>query len=565
MLNLLSVYRHILKFLLSVRNRWLFSLLNFRGIDNYSLPLWNGSKMELEKILKKSLMSVIEFERSGRNRLLFYWYKSIHSSKVERIELFTRSFIGCGYFLTYSEDKSSVEYKLIASYFRRQLLEGCSRDSQKYFGYHTHLHIENTSLIIGLLQTKEVIWLTYNDSEKASILSYFEQYVGTNPYQNNWILFRIFLLSFISSETGEDYFQELHECFEIIKNMHYGSGWFKDGIDGDANIDYYNFWGFHYYLRIYRIYFSELYSVEHLIDLSVDFTNDYVHFFTDKGSHPIFGRSQIYRFATLAPLAYFVNDGCYGEEDLPGLRAKAIGEVNSFLRHCLNRYGLWNMGLFRLNMDYIEPYSGGASVYWFMKAFSLLAIDGSSEFWNDDLKGIRQISGTNVVAHNSFIIHKLINHRIVLFNLFNKSGKYPTKYNHIVYRNVTLLDTEYVSSLEGSIVLFKAGVLYEDWRIQNWILENKKLSVVIDFPRCNSGSIRLNYILNEESIELQVFIESFGLKSKVRIFGFRNSSCPGSLEYRGDSKEEIRYRCINDIPLLEIMANSPISFNTRLI
>jgi hypothetical protein len=101
------------------------------------------------------------------------------------------------------------------------------------------------------------------------------------------------------------------------------------------------------------------------------------------GATPCFGRSEIYRFAFIAPVALLALAGGENSERLFGtLRTVADLGLKWFLtKPVVSADGHLSLGYVGACSDMLEHYSCGGSPYWGAKAFNLLALPAGHPFW----------------------------------------------------------------------------------------------------------------------------------------------------------------------------------------
>jgi len=109
------------------------------------------------------------------------------------------------------------------------------------------------------------------------------------------------------------------------------------------------------------------------------------YFFAANGSHPLMGRSLIYRWAVLSPLALGYRQGLWPHS--PGLLRRIVRKQLEY--H-------WNLGCFDASRGKLretfssdetpatrEPYVDNGHPYWTMLGFSFLSIPKNDPFWTD--------------------------------------------------------------------------------------------------------------------------------------------------------------------------------------
>jgi hypothetical protein len=181
---------------------------------------------------------------------------------------------------------------------------------------------------------------------------------------------------------GMPYSQEqIDTNFQACDNMYVGDGWYRDGKLN--RIDYYNAWGFLYYYLMWVILDGD--SKPELAETHKErarlFARDFRYFFSGDGSTPCFGRSMIYRFGSLSPLALGQHLGCL---DISAGEVKTMsnGLMKFYFEHeILTDQNHLSMGFLRPCAEMLEHYSCGGSPYWAAKAFNFLMIPASDPFW----------------------------------------------------------------------------------------------------------------------------------------------------------------------------------------
>jgi len=360
---------------------------------------------------------------------------------MDGIELFCRSFIGASYLISAEtmRGRFSKDIEHIIEYYSKGILEGTSLASKEFWGDSSHLLIENTSIIIGLFETEKYIWDQYKKEEQKCIIDYIRTFLGKSYYQNNWLWFMIFHFLFLERFGNEDYYAEIIELLKKIEQWHLGNGWYSDGNHSDSiNIDYYAAWAMQYYANAFIRHASGKYSKQKkkLIEHSSEFIKTYQYFFAPKTINVPYGRSQLYRFATVGPIGLILSNQNSSKLDFGRLKTGVFDNIKVFFQKgVLDSDGFLTMGFLRACPYILEHYSGSGSPYWAMKFFSLLCIPDNSPFW------------TTLPKKESFehqitikpIKQVIVNNRsseIKLFNCGSINNNYPSKYNKFVYSNL---------------------------------------------------------------------------------------------------------------------------------
>ncbi len=161
-------------------------------------------------------------------------------------------------------------------------------------------------------------------------------------------------------------------------------GWYSDSPTLSV-YDYYNFWTFAshflYWNRIIGKSYPE-WSAKFSRRLK-PFLEKTPYFFAANGSHVLFGRSLIYRWAVLMPLV---------EAYAQGMWPHSPGMLRAIVRRNIQFH--WDIGAFdKINGKLLEtftekgstairePYIDNGHPYWCMQAFSLYSIPPKDAFW----------------------------------------------------------------------------------------------------------------------------------------------------------------------------------------
>lgn len=163
-----------------------------------------------------------------------------------------------------------------------------------------------------------------------------------------------------------------------------GGGWYND-YPGYQVFDYYNFWAFASHFLLWNHVVGDGYrdiAAGYLSRLK-EFLLVTPNFFGENGSHVMFGRSLIYRWATVTPLVLAYTQGLWPHS--PGLlRALVHRHIEFFWEHEAwdkERGKLRETFAPRSNPDVKEGYIDNGHPYWCMQAYLLFLIPSTDPFW----------------------------------------------------------------------------------------------------------------------------------------------------------------------------------------
>lgn len=174
------------------------------------------------------------------------------------------------------------------------------------------------------------------------------------------------------------------EDLKALDSMAVDQGWYNDWQDGQV-FDYYNFWTFASHFLYWNVIIGARYPELQARFLSrlKSFLQKTPFFFASNGSHVLFGRSLIYRWALLTPLVQSYRQGLWPHS--PGLLRRIVRKSFEF------HWGLspYDDALGKLRESYssqgshdvTERYVDNGHPYWCMQAFELFRFPENDPFW----------------------------------------------------------------------------------------------------------------------------------------------------------------------------------------
>ena len=156
-----------------------------------------------------------------------------------------------------------------------------------------------------------------------------------------------------------------------------GSGWYYDV----PNYDFYSMWAYQLYGKLWSKFYGEKYLPEYAAKFEKNFNEmyeGYPNLFGRDGKMPMWGRSNMYRFAATAPLAW--GDNC----NHGWMRRIASGCLLQFIQHPDFLYddGVPTPGFYGLFDPVLQGYSCRGSVFWCAKAFLPLVLPETDNYWS---------------------------------------------------------------------------------------------------------------------------------------------------------------------------------------
>lgn len=241
------------------------------------------------------------------------------------------------------------------------------------------------------------LWLTadrvlprLSSAERRNIQNWLDACARRPVRNNNWVWFtavnhaaRIALSARWKEFSGDPAFM-LEDLKALDAMAAPGDGWYSDSLK-EAVYDYYNFWVFASHFLYWNKIIGDKYPQMSGIfsERLREFLAPTPYFFGANGSHVLFGRSLIYRWAVLTPLVLAYEQGMWPHD--PGLlRAICRRNIEYF----------WAAGAFDAQRGKLresltaegspairESYVDNGHPYWGMQAFALYLIPPRDPFW----------------------------------------------------------------------------------------------------------------------------------------------------------------------------------------
>lgn len=271
----------------------------------------------------------------------------------------------------------------LADYYRRQLSLLVDPESPQYVPHRGRRGpcqdlVEFGALGISLFICGDVLWEPLPKSVRDSLYSMIESYADGPTIPQNWRFFNVFPMSFFKSKGYEVNDSLLVKYVRQLQGDYRGDGWYLD----HPNYDYYSMWAY----QLYGYLWSQFFGREHYPELAALFDKNfaemyrsYPRMFGRNGWMPMWGRSNMYRFAAIAPLAW-------GKDINAGwMRRIASGCLLQFLQNPNFIYsdGVPTPGFYGLFDPVLQGYSCRGSVYWCAKAFLPLMLPESHPYWSE--------------------------------------------------------------------------------------------------------------------------------------------------------------------------------------
>lgn len=361
--------------------------------DFGTCPYSGWTRDHWEESFRKLWAPLADSASPGKARQRIPGPRSHHGPLADELEGFSRSFILAAPWLASSGAdgfESEGRFLDVAAFYREGLLSGTDPSGPEYWGdpadYAQHL-VEMASVAWGLWMCRDRVWNRMTGPERDRVAGYLVRCTRVAYHRNNWLLFNVVTNAVLKS-LGREYDPvQISDNLRFCEGMYLGGGWYQDG--DVPRIDYYNSWAFHYYFLMWAVLDgdSNREAAERYVLRAREFFGSFLHWMSSDGSTPCFGRSEIYRFAYIGPIALLgmladSGSGTGQEPSFGSLRTFADLGVKWFLtREILTDTGHLSLGYAGPCADMLEHYSCGGSPYWAAKAFNLLALPKEHPFW----------------------------------------------------------------------------------------------------------------------------------------------------------------------------------------
>ncbi len=294
----------------------------------------------------------------------------------------------------------------LASYYKRMILGAVTKDDANYLlgweeltgmareGERTFQHTcECASLVIGLDQSREVIWDTYTPEEKDRICTYLEGFGRGRTEAHNWRLFNMLILGFLYQEGREIDEGLMRDHAQNILSYYAGDGWYRDG----HRFDYYTSWAFHVYGPLWNVWYG--YEKEPWIAAKIEqyanaMTDSFSSMFDRDGHVTLWGRSGIYRNAASSPYASVFllrdpkADAGYARWVNSAALLQFIGREDVFVN------GVPSLGFYGQFLPMVQGYSCAESPYWIANPMMALTLPADHPFWTaEESRGAWEMAG----------------------------------------------------------------------------------------------------------------------------------------------------------------------------
>lgn len=279
----------------------------------------------------------------------------------------------------------TIQHIPLKDYYRRQLTMLVEPGNAQFIPHRGKRGpvqdlCEFGGLSAALLACGDLLFDPLPKNVQDSLYAMIESYADGPTYAQNWRFFNVLAMSFFKTRGYQVNDRLLAEYATALTEDYRGNGWYLD----DAAYDYYSMWAYQLYGRIWSRYFGYTYMPDIAARFDKQYEemfDSYPYMFARNGHMMMYGRSCLYRFASVSPLAWSQREDCnYG-----WMRRIASAALLQFMQHpgFMAADGIPTSGFYGPFDPVLQPYSCRGSVYWLGKAFLTLLLPEESRFWTD--------------------------------------------------------------------------------------------------------------------------------------------------------------------------------------
>jgi len=417
-------------------------------MNNNQIDKVNSDRRSWENVFVALLRPILDRFSKGKARVYIKGSpQGIAGKASDSYEGFARSFIGVAFYLHRKkesiirlDDGSVID---LAEIYKEGIVNGTNKNHFEYWGKirSNQRLIENALVSLGLLLTPHHIWGGLTCGERDKVAEWFKSNASRDFLVKNWQWFKVFHYLFLEKFGYRIDEANMKNALDNIEKMYSKNGWYSDGIPVfEYHYDYYVPWSMVFYSLMFCYLADDKYAdlKRKYAKRAKLFLKDYQYFFTPGYHPPMYGRSQLYRFASISPWGIAILLDCC-DADHRWVKRSMIDTVNTFFEKGMtDREGVLTMGYYKEFKPMLERYSGPGSPYYSFIGFSPLLLPQDHKFWKLPVEGvmpkriIHPISATKMI-----LLHDGDSH-VIMLNAGSSYSKYRGKYNRFAYSNIFL-------------------------------------------------------------------------------------------------------------------------------
>ena len=357
---------------------------------------------------------------------------------VSQIEGFSRMLWGL-----VALDKANANH-LLWKKIREGLIHGTTPGHDDYFGRVEDFDqriVEMAAIGYAFVLKPECIYEPLSDNEKSNLYRWLDQANERKAHNCNWKFFRVMVnIGFMS--LGLDYSkQQMQEYMDDLDAYYLDKGWYRDGNIQSAHSDYYIPFAMHYYGLFYSKYMGDIdpERCEIYRNRAVEFSKEFIYWFSQDGSALPYGRSLAYRFAQVAFWSMMVFTDTLGPFTLGQIKGIILRHLRWWNQQPIyDSRGFLTIGYTYEQAFMTEEYIASGSVYWSLKTLIIGILPENHPFWQVEEEPFPHLQETHVQKAPRLVFkHENGSNQVLAYN----SGNYHTnghihvecKYEKFVY------------------------------------------------------------------------------------------------------------------------------------
>jgi len=267
--------------------------------------------------------------------------------------------------------------------------------------------VEMPGIAFFVFENIQLVKDTMDNESIESLKKWLTQINTLSYYENNWQFFGILINAILLNLGWGGSRKVISRNWKRLNKHYLGNGWYSDGKTKQR--DYYIAFAYHFYSLLWVYIDKEIDVVikKQIMERAEAFALSYRLFFDFDGASVPYGRSLIYRFATVSFWAAYK---LVGLNNVPDEEVKYIISKNLdwwMKQDIFAADGTLNVGYAYNNSLMTENYNAAGSPYWAFKVFVLLLLPKENAFWSaipyreEIEKGVKYIDMADLFVSSS--------------------------------------------------------------------------------------------------------------------------------------------------------------------
>ncbi len=389
------------------------------------------TKKDYIDLLESIIKPIIKYYDEENSKIIIpNRLNSRYSNSIADFESFSRPLWGLSF----------IKDDILTSKIFNMIKNGSNPKSKLYWGNisnNSQMIVELVPVLFYIYCNKEYYEKSFTKIDKENLNNYFYQINNIKCFNSNWLFFPILintLLKVLNLNYNEDI---INKNFKLLDKHYIGDGFYYDNDKYER--DYYNSYSFHFYSLLYIYLDDNSIYKDKIIERSNKFLNNIIYFYSNDGSNIPFGRSLIYRFATVSFFSAYILNNLYTKDNISIIKGIINRNINYFLtKDIYNIDNTFNIGYIYQNQLICEYYNSTSSTYWCLKSFIFLLLNEDNLFYKVNISNINNLDNFKYLKNAQFILTRN-NNNIFLYpinlRIKNNVGNSIPKYERLVYSN----------------------------------------------------------------------------------------------------------------------------------